>query len=125
MALDEALLYRLVGEKVRAARLRAAPSLSQEKLARRLGVSRASVVNIEAGRQRPPLHVLWQIAEALNTELTFLIPRQSEYQVGAEPVRLDAQVVSQIEKAASGDAATRRKLTDFISAAQNQLSGDR
>jgi transcriptional regulator with XRE-family HTH domain len=125
MALDQTLLYRLLGEKVRAARLRAAPPLSQDKLAKRLGVSRASVVNIEAGRQRPPLHVLWQIAEALNTELALLIPRQSEYQAGAEPVRLDAQVVNQIEKAASGDAATRRKLTDFISAAQSQLSGDR
>ena len=67
-------LYRELGRKIREARERSGQKLSQEKLAKRLGISRASIVNIEAGRQHAPLHLLWQIAEILGTDLTFLIP---------------------------------------------------
>ncbi len=36
------------------------------------------MVNIEAGRQHTPLHVLWQIAELLETKFTSLIPSPEE-----------------------------------------------
>jgi hypothetical protein len=36
------------------------------------------MVNIEAGRQRAPLHLLWQIAELLGSDLTLLIPSRDE-----------------------------------------------
>jgi transcriptional regulator with XRE-family HTH domain len=62
--LDE--LYGEVGRKLRQAR--ETQGLSQERLAKQLGISRASVVNIEAGRQRAPLHLLWQLSEALGTD---------------------------------------------------------
>src|SRR5207249_352007 len=111
--MNEELLYRLVGEKVRAARERLSPKRSQAKLAQALGLSRTSLVNIECGRQRAPLHVLWRIAEALGIELADLLPRQAEYSEGGEPVRLDERTVEQIERAANGDLATRRLLTQF------------
>lgn len=118
MALDEDRLYRLIGERIRAARERVAPKLSQARLAEKLGVSRASIVNIEAGRQRAPVHVLWQIAEILSVEIGFLIPTHAEYVEEGAPVRLDAEIVEQIEEAANGDPATRRLLTAFISKAR-------
>ncbi len=65
-------LYRELGRKIRQARERQGERLSQDALAKQLGISRASIVNIEAGRQRTPLHLLWQIAELLGTELTLL-----------------------------------------------------
>ena len=69
-------LYGEVGRRLRQARV--TQGLSQEKLARQLGISRASVVNIEAGRQRAPLHLLWQFSEALGTDLSLLVPRREE-----------------------------------------------
>jgi transcriptional regulator with XRE-family HTH domain len=114
MAPDEQLLYRLVGERIRIARQRHAPPMSQAQLAEKLKLSRASIVNIEAGRQRPPLHVLWQIAEVLGTELSLLIPSQAEYIKHEEAVELDEQTAAQIEAAASGDVTTRRLLTEFV-----------
>lgn len=115
MALDEELLYRLVGERVRAARQRLEPSFSQAQLAERLDMSRTSIVNIEAGRQRPPLHVLWRIADALETELALLVPDRAEYVARGKPVALDEQTVAEIEEAAEGDAATGQLLTEFVS----------
>lgn len=115
MAFDEDLLYKLVGDRVRRARRNT--GISQAKLAKQLGMSRVSIVNIEAGRQRPPLHVLWAIADHLGTEVALLIPRTDEYRANGAPLKLDPDTIERIEEAASGDPATRRDLTQFIARA--------
>jgi DNA-binding XRE family transcriptional regulator len=120
MALDKELLYRIVGGKVRMARERIQPKLSQAQLAKRLGISRASIVNIEAGRQCAPLHLLWQIAETLNTELALLLPRHDEYAEASAPVKLDAKTIAQIEVAANGDPKTKLLLTQFVGKVKSQ-----
>lgn len=113
--MDIDLLYRLVGQRIREARLRI-PKLSQARLAERLAVSRASVVNIEAGRQHAPLHLLWQIAVELQTELALLIPNQQEYSAhGVEPERLDEATVAKIEAAVGDDPEAMRLLAKFVS----------
>lgn len=65
-------LYQFVGDLIRQKREQA--GLNQTTLAKRISISRVSIVNIEHGRQRPPLHVLWRIAEALKVQLRDLIP---------------------------------------------------
>lgn len=112
MPVDEDLLYQLVGERVK--RARRSTGMSQRVLAERLDMSRTSIVNIEAGRQRPPLHVLWHIAEILETDAELLIPRHDEYRENGEPVSLTAETIEKIQQAASGDPSTRRDLTRFI-----------
>jgi transcriptional regulator with XRE-family HTH domain len=107
-------LYRELGRRIRKARERNGEKLSQDALAKRLGISRASVVNIEAGRQRAPLHLLWQIAELLGTDLTQLIPRSEELLAPANQVRLDKEMMKQIEEAANGDSGTIKVLTGFV-----------
>jgi len=54
--------YKLAGARVRETR---GKKLTQEELAKATGLSRASVVNIEAGRQKLLLHHVFGIAEAL------------------------------------------------------------
>lgn len=58
-------LYEVVGAELRARR--AACGLKQDELALRVGMSRASVANIEGGRQAISLHHLTDLAEALGT----------------------------------------------------------
>ena len=109
-----------MGERIRASRQRLHPPLSQEKLGFEVGLSRTSIVNIEAGRQHPPVHVLWTIAEVLRTDLALLLPSTSDYQARVDPVTLDPETVLQIEAAADGDPTTKRDLSAFISRAKRQ-----
>jgi DNA-binding XRE family transcriptional regulator len=105
-------LYRGVGRKVRQTRENA--HLSQALLAKRLGISRTSMVNIEAGRQRAPLHLLWQIAELLETKVALLIPSPEELLAPQNQIVLDKQIMKQIEDVANGDPATIKVLTGFV-----------
>jgi transcriptional regulator with XRE-family HTH domain len=50
--------------------------VTQEELARRVQLSRASITNIEKGRQRVLLHQLIEIADALDAKPSELMPSQ-------------------------------------------------
>lgn len=47
---------------------------TQERLAKKIGMTRASLANIEAGRQRIPVDVLWRAAVAMGLEVTAFLP---------------------------------------------------
>jgi len=64
--------YARLGGNVRSTRVSA--GLSQAGLAERIGFTRASVSNLEAGRQRIALHLFVQIAQALDVEPSRLLP---------------------------------------------------
>jgi transcriptional regulator with XRE-family HTH domain len=68
--------YALVGSKVRSARV--AAEISQEFLASKVGLTRSSVANLEAGRQRIALHLFAAIAQALNKDTCELLPERSQ-----------------------------------------------
>ena len=63
--------YEDFGDLVR--RVRGA--MSQAALGRRVGMSRGSISNIEAGRQHVPLHVLPRLAVALGANPMDLLPQ--------------------------------------------------
>jgi transcriptional regulator with XRE-family HTH domain len=67
--------YVVVGKRVRAAREN--QDLSQATLARRIGFTRSSVANLEAGRQRIALHLFVLIARALGVDPVILLPDTS------------------------------------------------
>ena len=56
-------IYREVGQNIR--RYREDARRTQAQLAAQIGMSRASLANIEAGRQQVLLHYLYAIADAL------------------------------------------------------------
>lgn len=64
--------YLQVGENI--CKFRAQQKLSQDDLARLIGLTRTSITNIEKGRQHPPLHIFCEIAEHLKIELSELLP---------------------------------------------------
>ena len=59
-------IYRGVGRNIR--RYRAGTHRTQAQLAAEIGISRASLANIEAGRQQVLLHHLYAIADALDLD---------------------------------------------------------
>jgi transcriptional regulator with XRE-family HTH domain len=67
-------LYREIGRAISQVRGRRNPKMSQKALAEMVSVSRASIANIERGHHRVQLHVLYDIATALDVELHDLMP---------------------------------------------------
>lgn len=63
--------YLLLGARVKEARRR--KSLSQAALAERLGLTRASIANLEAGRQRPSAHLSAMISTVLDVPVQELL----------------------------------------------------
>jgi transcriptional regulator with XRE-family HTH domain len=108
-------LYQLIGHRVKTLRERMSPRMSQEKLAGRIGLTRASLVNIEAGRQKAPVHVLWSISEIFNVELSELIPLRGELAEAEGPIHLTEEQIASIEQAATDDPRTKRLLESFVS----------
>lgn len=120
---DHDALYRAVGERIRRERERQAERVSQAELAKKLGISRASIVNIEAGRQRAPLFLLWKIALQLDVELASLIPSKSDLSTPPVDRQLSAEMRAQLRKFTNGDAELEGALSGFIAHAVIQLSG--
>lgn len=85
----EGELYRSVGAEIRRRRERL--RTTQDELALQVGLSRASVANVEAGRQAVPLHLLVDIASALGAELADLVPAGSGR--GTPPVALSTETL--------------------------------
>ena len=118
-SMDIDSLYLVIGQKIRSRRKER--DVSQLNLAKKLKISRTSVVNIEAGRQKAPIHVLWQLAETLETEIHMLIPKQSELDSSSNQAILDADTVRDINEAAAGDPQTKRRLAEFVSREKSRL----
>jgi transcriptional regulator with XRE-family HTH domain len=72
-AAEQTEFYRQLGEGIRKCRNKR--KLSQDALAKLVGLTRTSLTNIESGRQHPPLHTFCEIVEQLKTEFSELLPR--------------------------------------------------
>lgn len=69
---DSLQVYRVVGERIRDERKR--QNITQDELAREIGLTRTSITNVENGRQKLLLHTLFQIANYLGTSPVRLLP---------------------------------------------------
>lgn len=66
------LLYLIVGNRIKVAREQA--NLTQSALAETMNLTRTSLVNIEAGKQRIQLHDLYRACIVLGIGLDSLLP---------------------------------------------------
>lgn len=106
-------IYKAFGRSVAARRREL--DLTQAKLAARVGMSRASIANIESGRQNVLLHHVYTLASALAVaRLSDILPAQ------ARPVRHEDLEVIRWDDAAPVTAQTRAQITDMITSAMGQ-----
>lgn len=82
MTMSNMELYRRLGQAV--AERRAELGLTQSDVAEKLGLSRASVANLESGRQRIMVHQLFALVNAL--KLKSILDLVPETWVAAEPL---------------------------------------
>ncbi len=65
-------LYEEIGRRIRA--IRDAQELTQEEFAKKLGVKRTSITNLEKGTQRATLYLLYSLAQRFDVSLEKLLP---------------------------------------------------
>lgn len=70
--IDDERLYQAIGKRLK--ELREANDLTQADLAKTLGLERTSITNIERGRQRPGVHVLYRICAYFQVSVDALLP---------------------------------------------------
>lgn len=61
-------------------RLRLETKKSQEELAKKVGISRTTLINIENGSQSVSLHVAIAISQVLRCDLMSMLPSKEEYE---------------------------------------------
>jgi transcriptional regulator with XRE-family HTH domain len=89
-------LYRSIGEQIKAKRL--AGSLKQEDLAGKVGLTRSSIAQIEAGKQAPSIFLLYQLCDVLNADLFKILPRDEFDPLSAERITDKTQVRDILDK---------------------------
>lgn len=70
------MLYALIGERLK--RHRIERGKTQAWLADRVGMLRTSITNIELGRQKAPLHVIYTLCAVLDVDPLDILPRLTE-----------------------------------------------
>lgn len=106
-------LYSALGSRIREQRQVA--GFNQSKFAKLIRISRSSLVNIENGRQRAPLHLIYSIAQTLNLSIEILLPSQmgNIEEMSEETLRKDISAMS------AGDSKLKSKLEQFVAKAKS------
>lgn len=87
-------LYRLLGQN--AARLRNAKGLTQAEVAAQIGLTRASLANIETGRQKVLMHHVFRLANALECDsILDLVPPTFVFAGDGQPVSVHGSPLSE------------------------------
>ena len=115
---DSERLYELIGQKVE--RQRREERLSQTQLAQRCGFARGSIANIESGKQRPTLHTLWSLANALRIDMRSLLPSPDEFQM-SEASDANPKITGRLKKAAG---ESQDQVASFIASSREEVSSN-
>lgn len=112
---EQNYLYELIGNQIQ--ELRKKSRFSQENLAKKLELSRASIVNIEKGRQHPSIHLLIDLARILNVNISTFLNDEllNEFNTRSNLV----SIKKQIDK--SSDDIDSKKILDFIKQAKSKI----
>ena len=111
-------------EKVRDARIKA--GLSQEELAKKIGVSLRTITNYEVQDRYPKKREVYsKLAEALNVDINYLLTEDEEFLVdasakfGARGARQAEQLVSEVSGLFSGGDLSEADMDTMLRAIQD------
>jgi transcriptional regulator with XRE-family HTH domain len=102
--------YSAIGENIKKAREDA--GIKQAAFGTMLGLSRASIVNIEKGRQHPPLHLLWDMTKKLKINLPDLLSDIESQKRSQSEIKHIEKQISELLKDES--ESSKEKVAQFI-----------
>lgn len=92
----DASLYRALGEQIRLVRQKR--HLTQEELAARVEISRASITNIERGRQSVLVDQLYRLARALDVAPESLLPISAQLTEAKPPAKVSPALKAWVQR---------------------------
>lgn len=96
--MDDMEIYRQLGQKV--ARLRNEHGRTQAEIAAQIGLTRASLANIETGRQKVLMHHVFRLANALGcASILELVPASFEFSDDVQPITTHGSPLSEQQHA--------------------------
>lgn len=111
MGVDLQKFYNELGARIKEARTKA--SINQDALGEFLNLTRASIVNIENGRQKPSIHLLLKMAKVLNVNFNELVPDLFHPGVNEE-LPLVTVRKKDIQSESKIDNITQQSLVNFL-----------
>ncbi|WP_207511079.1 helix-turn-helix transcriptional regulator [Longitalea luteola] len=109
------LIYNALGLRIKEEREKA--NYKQTTFASLLQISRASLVNIEKGRQRAPIHVVYEISRLLKLPITDLLPDLNKIM----DTEVNKSIQQKIEKKSAGNQDLQQKLMEFVKSHTNPV----
>jgi transcriptional regulator with XRE-family HTH domain len=106
--IDQDALYKLIGEKIKISRQKL--GISQDKLAEEMNLSRASIVNIEKGRQKATIHFLYKVAYVLEVKPTEILPESVK--VFSSTQDWDNRIKNSLDN--ESDSNTSERVSNFV-----------
>ena len=104
------VLYQILGARLKARREQL--GINQVDLGDRAGIGRTSISNIEQGRQKPPLSVIYKICKVLDSDIQNILPTYTEIQDNISISKKD-DIESVLNKL-DVDKKTLREITNLI-----------
>jgi DNA-binding XRE family transcriptional regulator len=99
MKVNETQLYSQIGKRIKQRRIEL--GMTQTQLAETIGVLRTSITNIEAGRQKAPLHMIYQLCIVLSVEVATILPTKAEVtQPTTDSLKIEGEIEQVPPKAA-------------------------
>ncbi len=104
--IEEKLLYESVGNEIR--KLRKAKGYNQSDLAKKIGLERTSITNIEIGKQKATIFVIYKICELFDISIEHLLPNVvsvSTHDIDTDDdviVRVGSKTLAAIERIKKG-----------------------
>lgn len=77
------ILYEILGNRIK--KRREYLQINQDKLGEKVGIGRTSISNIEQGRQKPPLSMIYKICQVLDIDVHVILPTNREIQEAIKP----------------------------------------
>lgn len=103
------IIYQTVGQRIKTFRGRM--GLSQQEIADKTNLTRVSVVNIEAGKQRATLHLLYELSSIFNCDICDLLPKSAEL----DSPDLDSKFVEKLNSAVGVKGVSPQKINTILS----------
>lgn len=109
---QQTYFYEKLGENIKEARRR--QNMNQEELGEKLGLSRVSVVNIETGKQRLPIHVLGDITDILKVKMSELVPDVSNRPINEGESAIDPDTFNKIIRESNEHSDSPEKVINYL-----------
>lgn len=102
-------LYEAIGQRIKNERINA--GYKQNDFAELLQISRTSLVNIEKGKQRPPVHFFYELSRILNKQIIIFLPQFEEF---SSSHQFNIKITEQIIEKSKGNSDIQEKLFEFV-----------